>query len=462
MSQYPFITLYSITLVLAYCQHYTCNFRPGRSLPDAHLQRLSAWIGQPVARLRSLRQHPLLSAHLALLQAAQLLAHNNVHWYLTPAAHEWLRLSPADQFAALDQAFAAVPPAAADLNVATVLPLDYIAYLQQQLCRQADATLPPAEAATWHMAGEMTWQLHLPAGLPLRLRFHLLQLGDWQPDEPLTLSPLTCARAGQRGYSLSHISYLLAKATGAPLPPAQTQQLLDWHRHAQALQLRPVTLLTVRRPELLAQIMGSGHLRPHIQQQITPRHALVSPSLLPLLHKWAARRFYWLDIPQPPAASAHISPTEYHWLGLHLLAALGQIMPLPYPPPTAELDSLSPAIPPAQQATLSSLADQIIQQLQGAINGRDAFFPADQLPSAGLVDHIQQAIEHSSQLTFSYLPLNATAPKEHTVEPLRLEQRGRLTYLYAYSYRAEANLIFRLDRVKEIVTESQDSTSQVL
>jgi predicted DNA-binding transcriptional regulator YafY len=115
------------------------------------------------------------------------------------------------------------------------------------------------------------------------------------------------------------------------------------------------------------------------------------------------------------------------------------------------LDSLSPAIPPAQQATLSSLADQIIQQLQGAINGRDAFFPADQLPSAGLVDHIQQAVEHSSRLTFSYLPLNATAPKEHTVEPLRLEQRGRLTYLYAYSYRAEANLIFRLDRVKEIV-----------
>ena len=42
------------------------------------------------------------------------------------------------------------------------------------------------------------------------------------------------------------------------------------------------------------------------------------------------------------------------------------------------------------------------------------------------------------------------APKQHEVEPYWLERRDQLAYLHAYSYRAEAELTFRLDRVVNV------------
>ncbi|MCP4358117.1 MAG: WYL domain-containing protein, partial [Chloroflexi bacterium] len=61
-------------------------------------------------------------------------------------------------------------------------------------------------------------------------------------------------------------------------------------------------------------------------------------------------------------------------------------------------------------------------------------------------------IQKQTPLTLNYQALHAPTPKQHIVEPLRLEQRGDLFYLYAYSYRAEANLTFRLDRLTAIST----------
>ncbi|MCB0010031.1 MAG: WYL domain-containing protein, partial [Anaerolineales bacterium] len=39
------------------------------------------------------------------------------------------------------------------------------------------------------------------------------------------------------------------------------------------------------------------------------------------------------------------------------------------------------------------------------------------------------------------------------VQPLRLEKRGALYYLYAYCYRVEENRTFRLDRIEAVQPE---------
>jgi predicted DNA-binding transcriptional regulator YafY len=44
-------------------------------------------------------------------------------------------------------------------------------------------------------------------------------------------------------------------------------------------------------------------------------------------------------------------------------------------------------------------------------------------------------------------------PHHRLVEPLRLEERGQLYYLYACCYRAEADRVFRLDRLHECETD---------
>jgi hypothetical protein len=286
-----------------------------------------------------------------------------------------------------------------------------------------------------------------------------LQLGDWQPGQPLQLNPLTIAQAGPRGYSLTHITWLLAEATGHPLPSAQQNQLAAWYRQAHAYQLRPVTLLSARQPDQLACILQNGNLRPYIQEQISPRHAIVNPAIQPRLQKWAARRLLLLNSPQMPTTDdatpaphdAGFMPTAYQWLGLRLLTALGQMMPLPYPPPHIELEALSAHLSAEQQSQLDALAAQIMTSLEEMVNGRDAFFPAVHSPDSQFIQQINHALQRQTTLTIHYLPLHTPEPKQHTLEPLRLEQRGQLTYLYAYSHRAETNLTFRLDRIVSIV-----------
>ena len=67
---------------------------------------------------------------------------------------------------------------------------------------------------------------------------------------------------------------------------------------------------------------------------------------------------------------------------------------------------------------------------------------------------LRAAIADEQPLTLDYTPPNCAEPRRHTVEPLRLEQRHQLTYLVAYSYRAEATLTLRLDRLHLLSSSS--------
>lgn len=446
------ITINSVTNTLAYIQNYTPKYMPGRCFTVSDLSQLSAWL-ECQNQARSLRQNAHLAIHIALLLAAKIIRHNDRFWYLTPAVTTWLAQEKPVQIENLLHPFSScqLKGMIETLNLEAALPIDRVAFYQQQLARLQNQ--PPLDPfpAVWHFISEDEWHLCLPPSLDSSTRFHLLQYGDWQPERPLIISSRTIAKAAQQGHGLMHIGFYIEKATHQTLPVQQQQQLFEWYHRSEAISIETVNLLTTRQPEDLAALINNGNFRPYIIKQLSSRHAAVRAEGMPSLAKWANKRGYNLstitdaDIPPP-------TPTAYQWFGLNLLVSLSKLLPTPYPAPHAELAALSQTISAAELTALAQLTEKIIEELKEAIQGRDAFFPTAQSPTPFLIEQIQQAIEQQTTLQIAYLPLFAAHPNYHELEPLRLERRGALYYLHAYSRRTEGNLTFRLDRIQELIT----------
>jgi hypothetical protein len=282
------LTPYSVTLTLAYCHYYTPSFLAGRCLPATHLRALAEWIGEPRPELRSARAHPLLAIHLALARAAGLLNVSEGYWQVTPFMLAWLE---ADHLAQVESLLRALQDEAGwvdglvKLGLEEVFTLDFLAYVTQQLARQQTKPSQPAYA-TWQ--DDADWQLRLPAALPLNLLFYLAQMGAWAPGHLWQATPLTISTAAQRGYSLTLMTAVLEKAMGEPLSLARQQQLLAWYGKHDAVQVRPVYLLSVKEPAHLDAILAQRRWRRHLGKRLSRRQATISPALLPLLRRWLA------------------------------------------------------------------------------------------------------------------------------------------------------------------------------
>lgn len=137
----------------------------------------------------------------------------------------------------------------------------------------------------------------------------------------------------------------------------------------------------------------------------------------------------------------------YDWLGLRVLLGLGDLVPLPVPPPHAQLATAAARLAPAELGRLEETARRLLDDLRDAIRGRDAFYPALRPPDDDLLRAVADALRHDRTLTITYRTLGDSAPRVRRVRPHSLEQRGELTYLRAWCYLAEAELTFRLDRV---------------
>jgi predicted DNA-binding transcriptional regulator YafY len=115
------------------------------------------------------------------------------------------------------------------------------------------------------------------------------------------------------------------------------------------------------------------------------------------------------------------------------------------------LESASQHISETEISNLEATAATILTSLRQAISGRDAFFPARDPVAPDTINQIYRAIERETPLAIAYQALGDLKASYRQVQPLRLEKRGNLYYLHAYCYRAETNLTFRLDRIKEIL-----------
>lgn len=210
---YSRITVDSVTTTLAYIQNYTPNYLPGRCLTVSHLRHLSNWLGCP-GTPRSLRQHPFLAGHIALLMATDFISHQEKFWFLMPQAMAWLNKSYKEQVGQLLEPFEScqLKTNIQKLKLEEVLPIDAIAFYQQQLSQQRNCVLPTPQVPFWESVDKAEWRLCLPSFLPSSIKFHLLQYGEWLPGEPLCITPRSVAKAAHQGYGPMHICYQIEKA----------------------------------------------------------------------------------------------------------------------------------------------------------------------------------------------------------------------------------------------------------
>lgn len=450
----PGITPRTLTLVLAYLHREVVRWLPGRGMAAGHLQALALWIGRPAADLRTVRAHRLLAGHLAVLRAAGLLQVTGGYWHPMAAAFEWLRADADAQLAWLlrllpDSLRWAETVAAMALD--ETLPLDAAAHLQQTLARQMGQGEQAASLGQWVGAesGMMTWQIALPERLAPLVLFHLLQFGDWQPGEWWRCTPLTVAAAGARGYTPLQIELWLGSATGQPVDVERQKELLAWWDEAGAYQVQQVMLLSTRQPSQLAEIAGNRRLYRQFHTQISPRHAVVAPALVPALRRWLAQRGRWLEVPASGEEAGQEVTTEYAWLGLRVLAGLGDLVALPLSLPASALAAAEAGLDPAGRAEMALLATAILDGVRAAVRGRDAFIPAETPVNQTWLVMIEAALAEEQCLEIVYLSPAERRPQARRVQPLRLEQHGELVYLHAYCFLAEGNRVFRLDRLQD-------------
>jgi proteasome accessory factor C len=138
---------------------------------------------------------------------------------------------------------------------------------------------------------------------------------------------------------------------------------------------------------------------------------------------------------------------------LKVYQGLGQFIRLPAHTPQALLDHLASQAGPDALAVAETAAEATLAALQEAIVGRAAFppWPEDGLPVAESLALIRQALAEGQALEMDYYTAGRDVLTQRVVEPYRLEQRGQVRYLVGFCHRAQAERVFRLDRIYSIV-----------
>lgn len=453
------LTPYRMTLILAYCHYYTPKFLPARCLSATHLSTLATWIGHPQSKLRTVRDHPVLAAHLLVGSAGGLLTVNEGWWRLTPAALAWLQAAPQPQIDLLRQVCQDEflwQQTADRLGLRDTFNLAFPTFLDQQLAHLAQQTTIGQGIADWSKETADVWQLDLPSNLSLHTLFHLLQIGTWvneeTPGKEWACTGYSVAMAVQRGYSLTMIEAMITQAVAAQLTSDQHQQLVNWYKRHDAVRLRPAYLLETQQPAQLSEIFKRRRLREYVDAQISPRHALVSPKIAPALRRYLMQQGVALagDSSNSHSPTESITPDPVTvCVGLRVVEEIGCFIPVSVPVDHNTLSTLTEQLSCAQQAEVEHQVQIIREDLLSAIRGRDAFFPAENEPDPALVAMIQTALVNELVLEIAYQGLGELMPRWRQISPLRLEERGSLIYLYTYCYLAEAERTFRLDRIKE-------------
>ncbi len=289
----------------------------------------------------------------------------------------------------------------------------------------------------------------MPPWLRTHLRFHLLQMGEWLPEQEWQGTAYSIARAAQHGYSLTLMEATLTRVTGQALSVERRKQLVAWYRRHDAYQIRPVYVLSVKDPAHMDEVLSQQRWRAHIGRRLGRRHAVVGPQLIPLLARRLQTTGYALDGPTLPREPGEgVQNVADSWLALEVLAGLGKLISLPFSLSSETRYRLAEQLTLEQQAVLEQKAEQVLAGVAAALRGRDAFFTHEQPVDPALVALIRAALAEGEELEIAYQGLGEASPRWRRMEPHWLEEKEWGLYLHGYCYLAEANRVFRLDRIK--------------
>jgi len=208
---------------------------------------------------------------------------------------------------------------------------------------------------------------------------------------------------------------------------------------------------------LLAQLASERRTRQHILRTLSPRAVVVREDRLPALIRRLERQGLTprVEFSLPAAASTRRKfdqPTAAHlYLAVRLNHELAEMLPSAYRIPYSILLDLERQLSPRDRDLAAQLADEAAQHI---LNPPSSWpLPTnDHTPgsTAKTLAIIEQAIANGTPLEIVYYSPYRDEITTRTVEPPRLEWRGKIPYLIAYCQLDQDERTLRVDRIRSI------------
>lgn len=126
--------------------------------------------------------------------------------------------------------------------------------------------------------------------------------------------------------------------------------------------------------------------------------------------------------------------------------------------PQALLDHLAALATPTDLAAADVAAEQVLADLRRALDGYVPFppWPEGGLPEEESLAVIEEALAEGQNLRLRYYAAGTETLTQRVVEPYRVEWRGDIPYLIGFCHRAQAERMFRVDRIYAVVKVQSD------
>ena len=298
------------------------------------------------------------------------------------------------------------------------------------------------------------------ADAPLSVLWSLEEITDPAERETgrYTVSRRSLLRALDRGHTVEDIVEQLERDSGDVLSPAVLHLLYNWAEEHGQVTLRPVMLLQTRDAALLRELARVKRIREKFTATLSARAVTVNASALDLLVRQMEKRGLHAVVERPPgtmppvrqeniSSADRVSITAALLLAHHLAHELGLRLHLPDP----LLRDWEKSLSLAERDAVESWVSEVLDRLQRRYRTTDREFHPP-FPVAPLIPILEEAIARGATIEIEYHPLDRPVTVRR-VDPLRLEQRGRLgtDYLIAFCHLRGEERTFRLDRIGRIV-----------
>lgn len=270
-----------------------------------------------------------------------------------------------------------------------------------------------------------------------------------------------------RGWTPTALIDALDRLTRQPLDGPTLALLRAWANLAEQTTLRPAMLLETRDPGVITRLASTRRGRQLIHRTHTPRLVEIDPAKTEQLLKRLTRQE---GVPpqqigrrdrdrdrEKSSLPLSLSPSDL-WLAAQVYQQLGQHLHLPARLPQTLFDHLAETLSDTDLAAANAAAEQTMAALQRLIDGYAAFpvWLEDALPESESLPVIEQALAQGHNLHLDYYSAGSNTRAHREIEPHRLEWRGDTPYLVGFCHHAQAERVFRLDRIYAVVKVPQD------
>jgi len=311
-----------------------------------------------------------------------------------------------------------------------------------------------------------------PANLMAALEMGSIKAVESGPPEPparghrspsayrVLVTAISFVKALHRGRSPANLLNALNRLAHHPLTGQDTALLQHWAEAARRVTLRQAVLLETGQPNVIARLASTRRGRNLIQRTLSPRAVTVDPDRLDQLLRRLTQQeqvppqMVGLTANKKSDSPSEISSAEaaHLWLVVQVYRQLDQMINLPARTPQQLLDKLAELAGDDHLASADHAAEQTLAALRQALEGRAAFppWPSGGLPVEESEAIIEQALASSRPLELHYYSAGSDRLTRRVVEPYRLERWRDTLCMVGFCHRAQAERMFRLDRIKEI------------